>query len=189
MNDYEKRMGKLGSYYLNDLKHISEKQATEIIQPLVDILYKTNIRMTNLLSHEISNKAIHILEDEDSYELIFIREIYSVIRIFKFIRGKKYNQTYLNLTIRKNAGFFQSIENIEINKKTGFFQHTEKLVKFIDFQKENYDRKKFTPKFTISSVNNEMAKDILLCCLRAGNFSNELINTYSSLNNGLIENG
>jgi|GEM_PF-1373806 hypothetical protein len=179
--DY-KKFGKLGSYYLNDLKYISEEQAESIIQPLVDILYKINIQMPNLLFQEVTSKAIHILEDEDCYELIFIREICKKSILFKFIRGKKYRQIYLILDIKKQAGFFKGIENIEINGKTNFFQHTERLVKFISADNHNCDKTKFTPRFNVSAVNNEMAKDILLCCLRAGNFSNELIESYSTLN-------
>lgn len=75
MFDYKKRYGKAASFHLNDLQSISEEQAEMLIMPLVKILYRLNISFPKILGYEIFDKAVHIIEDENKYELVFIRQI------------------------------------------------------------------------------------------------------------------
>ncbi|TNH10233.1 hypothetical protein FHQ26_05515 [Testudinibacter sp. TR-2022] len=153
---------------LNDLSFISEDQAEKIVIPLVNILYRLNIQYTEILSYEVLEKSVHILEDENIYQLIFMREVRQCY-FFNLIKTRKYRERYLKININKNAEFFKGID--DINNFTTDVQ--ESKVKGIDF----------IPTYTMYSLNNEMAKDILLYLLRISCLSSELIKHSSTIKN------
>ncbi|HHR5929645.1 TPA: hypothetical protein ACS7YQ_003854 [Providencia alcalifaciens] len=163
MTTYKKRFGKVASFYLNDLI-ISESQAEQIITPLVNILYRLNIQYPRLLGYEIFDKGVHILEDENSYQLVFVRQIRKNNPFIHILKGKKKYERYLTIDINKNTGFFRSIDDIN-NYRHEIIELSNEEIQFI-------------PRYSIYSTNNEMAKDILLTCLRASSFSNELIDGF-----------
>lgn len=170
MFDYKKRYGKAASFYLNDLQSISEEQAEMLIMPLVKILYRLNISFPKILGYEIFDKAVHIIEDENTYNLVFIRQIRKNY-FFKIFKSRQYYQCYLKININKNKGILQYIDNIDN------FRY--------DVQDSKMDGLEFIPKYTISAINNNMAKDILLLYLRVSSFSNELIQYYSGINDNI----
>lgn len=170
MFDYKKRYGKAASFYLNDLQSISEEQAEMLIMPLVKILYRLNISFPKILGYEIFDKAVHIIEDKNKYELVFIRQIRKNY-FFKIFKSWRYYQCYLKIDINKNKGVLQYIDNIDNFK---YYVQDSKI-----------EGMEFIPKYTLSAINNNMAKDILLLCLRVSSFSNELIQYYSGTNENI----